>query len=390
MIDFTTLFIGGAIAAIVLSVMIFGACLFVRQTGYLLTMGFGTLGVGLSCMTLGLYRMGGDHWLGMATIVTLMISFLLIHWAMSQYMGSSNLGLFELATVPAIMLSGILFSLGYDGAAFVLCFLVTAFLVSSTALTYWKHRREVPYLMEGLAAMGAATGVVFALRAYTIASAGKWTIGSAPMNWAEDLTAVMALGLVTILGPMVVALYYFQDRIALISVATTDALTGLSNRRALSEQFGDVTFTSKMAVIMFDLDHFKKTNDVFGHQIGDDVLKRFAYVVFRHTNSDTKGFRLGGEEFAVVSTRGGLARANEIANSINISFGAEVVRTQLGPIRSTVSGGVASGTLEAQRLDELLALADAALYEAKRTGRNRIVSTGLMPVETLQQERKTA
>lgn len=383
MIDFTTLLFGSAISTVVLALLIFGACLLVRQTGYLLTMGFGILGVGMSCTTLGLYRLGGVHWLGMATIVSLMTSFLLIHWAISQYMGRTKLGLFEISTVPAITLSGIVFGFGYDGAAFVLCFVVTAFLVSNTALVYWRHRREVPYLMDGLAFMGAATAAVFALRAFAIASAGQWVIGAAPFNWAEDLTAVMALGMVTAFGPMVVGLYHFQDRIKLISVATTDPLTGLANRRALNEQFGQALFTSKMAVIMFDLDHFKKANDVFGHQIGDEVLKRFAYVVARHTNNDTKGYRLGGEEFAVVTTRGGLLRADEIAKSINVSFGAEVVRTQLGPLRGTVSGGVASGSPAAQRLDEVLALADAALYEAKRAGRNRVVLHGQMSGERI-------
>jgi diguanylate cyclase (GGDEF)-like protein len=390
LIDFSTLFVSAAISAFVLSGMIFTACFVLRQAGYLLTMGCGVLCVGIACAVLAYYRMGGDSIYGMATIVSLMASFLLVHWAMSQYMGRSELGLFELATIPAMSLCCVIFGLGYDGAAFMLCYLVTAILIFDTSLLYWSHRHEVPYLMHGLTALGVTTGLLFVLRAYALASADQWVIGSAPNNWAESLTAVAAVSFVTAFGPMVVALYHVRDRVALISEAATDPLTGLSNRRALYEAFEEAHFSSAMGVIMFDLDHFKKTNDVFGHQIGDDVLKRFAYVVGRHAGSDATAYRLGGEEFAVVSTRGGESRAHELANRINISFGAEVVRTQLGPLRSTVSCGVAGGSAAANRLSELLALADAALYEAKRSGRNRVVSHSHMALGDTPQDRRVA
>lgn len=390
MIDFTTLFIGAAISAFVLSSLIFVSCLVMRHFGYLLTMGGGVLCVGLACAALALYRSGGESWTGMAMIIMLMTSFLLIHWAMSQYMGRVELRLFELATIPMMSFCCVLFGLGYDGIAFIICFLTTAALIFDTSLLYWSHRGEVPFLMHGLTGMGVISGLLFILRAYAIASHGQWVIGSAPLNSMESLTAVSALCLITAFGPLVVALHHVQDRVALISEAATDPLTGLSNRRALLDQFGEATFSLHMAVIMFDLDHFKKTNDVFGHQVGDDVLKRFAYVVSRHTGNDTKGYRLGGEEFAVISTRGGASRAHELATRINVSFGAEVVKTQLGPLRSTVSCGVAAGSSTAYRLRDLLALADAALYEAKRSGRNRVVSNNQMPDEMELDERRVA
>lgn len=372
LIDYSTLFAAAAVSAFVLSGLILSTCLTLRQGGYLPTVGMGVLCAGVACAALWLYRIGGDSWLGQVVIISLMSAFLLIHRGMSQYVGRTSLGLFEIATLPAMVFCCAVFHFGFDGLAFVLCFLAVAALILDTSVLYWAHRLEVPYLMHGLAGLAAVTASLFALRAYVLASQGQWIIGVAPDNWAENLTALAAVSFVTAVGPLVVALHHVRDRVALISEASTDPLTGLSNRRALMEAFEETAFTPAMAVIMFDLDHFKKTNDIFGHQIGDDVLKRFAYVVDRYAGADAHAYRLGGEEFAVISTRGGEKRAHELACRINVTFGAEVVRTPLGPLRSTVSCGVAAGTDNAVALFDLLALADAALYEAKRTGRNRV------------------
>lgn len=374
--DYTTLYASAAISAFGLATLIMGACVVMRQFSYLFVLGLGLLAIGSACVSLYAYRLGGDAWLGMATIIGVMSSFLLIHWAMSQYVGNPDMGLLEWGMVPATSLACVIYALGLDGAAFAFSFATTAILILSTSKLYWDHRHQVPVLLHALTGMGVTTALLFFTRAYVIVAQGQWTIGHAPDNWVENLTAISATLLITSFGPMVVALHHVRDRVALLSEAVTDPLTGLRNRRALLDDYGDVGFTHDMAFIMLDLDHFKKTNDVFGHQVGDDVLRRFAHVVERYVTADVAAFRLGGEEFALIVARGGVQRAMELSARITVAFGTEVVRTQLGPLRSTVSGGVAGGSTDLPDLNEVMAQADAALYEAKRAGRNQVFCHG--------------
>jgi diguanylate cyclase (GGDEF)-like protein len=146
------------------------------------------------------------------------------------------------------------------------------------------------------------------------------------------------------------------------------------NRRGLTSHYGERPFGPFMAVVMFDLDHFKRTNDVYGHPVGDQVLCRFAAVIRKYARTGVDAFRLGGEEFAIVMSRMTEERAHDLASKIGVAFGTEIVPTPLGPLRSTVSGGIGFGGADGSSLDEVLAEADAALYAAKRAGRNCVIS----------------
>lgn len=374
-----------------IAAIVIGACVTTRQGGYLLRLGVGLLLIGLACGAAWLNRVYPHGWAGLWMIVLAMVGFVLIHWAMAQFLGRGGLGIVEWVATPATPLCCLIYVSGFQGAALSLSHATVAFLVVDTATVYWSYRKEVPYLMPGLTFLAAGTAMLFGMRAFAIASALEWRVAT-PDNWAENLTSVLAVPFVTTLGPLILALYHFRDRVALMSQAATDALTGLRNRRALLDEFEDHPFSFGAAIAMFDLDHFKRTNDVFGHQIGDDVLKRFAYVVGRHCANDAKGYRLGGEEFALVVTRGGEAKAAELAGRICVAFGAEVVATPLGPLRSTVSAGVAAGNPSAGDLRSVIALADAALYAAKREGRNRVRthSQSLLPENRLAEAIRVA
>ncbi|TIV91502.1 MAG: diguanylate cyclase, partial [Mesorhizobium sp.] len=85
-------------------------------------------------------------------------------------------------------------------------------------------------------------------------------------------------------------------------------------------------------------------------------------------------FRLGGEEFALVMSRITPENAHDMASRIGVAFGTEVVATHRGPLRSSVSGGMGFGAASGRTLDQMLAEADAALYAAKRAGRNRVIA----------------
>jgi diguanylate cyclase (GGDEF)-like protein len=151
-----------------------------------------------------------------------------------------------------------------------------------------------------------------------------------------------------------------------------DPLTGAMNRRALFDRYGDRPFGAFMAIVMFDLDHFKGINDTYGHALGDEVLRRFAEVARRHLRSSDDLVRLGGEEFALLMPRVTEEDAQGLARLICGEFAACSFATETGTLSCTVSAGIGFGRAEGAKLEEVLHRADAALYAAKRGGRNRI------------------
>ena len=161
-------------------------------------------------------------------------------------------------------------------------------------------------------------------------------------------------------------------------IATLDELTGLKNRRAIQEtlsqerQRGDRA-AQPMCVAMIDADHFKAVNDRFGHASGDDVLKGLADAMRGALRETDSVGRYGGEEFLVVLPMTNLEQA--LVPLERIRGGAAAVRYPTLPAdaRVTVSIGVAQ-RLADEAIDETVKRADAAVYEAKRRGRNCIVS----------------
>jgi diguanylate cyclase (GGDEF)-like protein len=160
--------------------------------------------------------------------------------------------------------------------------------------------------------------------------------------------------------------------------AMVDSLTGLANRRSLEETLRSelargVRFGDSVCVVFADLDYFKRVNDVHGHAAGDEVLKAFA-TALRETvrESDVAG-RWGGEEFALVLTGTDSTGGARFAERARMTIANRTIVMPNGEeIAVTASFGVASYP-ECQEFGELLAAADSALYEAKRTGRNRVV-----------------
>jgi diguanylate cyclase (GGDEF)-like protein len=160
--------------------------------------------------------------------------------------------------------------------------------------------------------------------------------------------------------------------------SVTDELTELANRRSFrealeSELLRAERFGTPLSLVLADLDDFKLVNDRFGHQVGDRVLRAFADVLSHRIRSIDLAARLGGEEFAVLLPGTDAAGAGALAESLRDATGELVVPTEAGDVRVTASFGVAS-LLQTHTADELLAAADLALYDAKRQGKNRVVS----------------
>jgi diguanylate cyclase (GGDEF)-like protein len=143
-----------------------------------------------------------------------------------------------------------------------------------------------------------------------------------------------------------------------------------------------------VTVLMFDLDHFKSINDRFGHPAGDEILKLFAAVVINTLRISDLSGRIGGEEFAALlpcSLQEGLLAAERVREM----FANSGIAVEEGPVETTVSIGVAGGPAGTE-FEVLLAAADAALYQAKRGGRNRVTAAEELPLSLENWRRKTA
>jgi diguanylate cyclase (GGDEF)-like protein len=162
-------------------------------------------------------------------------------------------------------------------------------------------------------------------------------------------------------------------------LATTDGLTGLTNHRTfqvrLDEQLAQAQrYGKRLSLILCDIDHFKSVNDTYGHPIGDVVLKGVARTLQKEARTTDVVARYGGEEFAVVMPETDAAGALVIAERIRERVKALVFETGQGPLRVTLSLGLAAVPDDAARKGELIERADACLYHAKRNGRDRSVS----------------
>lgn len=161
-------------------------------------------------------------------------------------------------------------------------------------------------------------------------------------------------------------------------LATTDTLTGLTNRRhflaRLEEEHARLQRfdVQHAAVLMVDIDHFKRVNDSYGHPTGDAVLRHFADVIRSEIREVDTGSRLGGEEFAIILAGATPAAAREFAERLRGRVAETPVAHDGHAIPVTVSIGIAGMSAYDGNADASLVRADAALYRAKQGGRNRV------------------
>jgi diguanylate cyclase (GGDEF)-like protein len=194
----------------------------------------------------------------------------------------------------------------------------------------------------------------------------------------------LALFLALLLAVTFVTTMVFTAALARISerergVSRRDPLTGAFNRRSFADEYAKEADRSRrlgmgMALILVDLDHFKPINDRHGHDAGDEVLRQLVHRLSTVIRDHDLLFRWGGDEFVVLLPHTALEDAPGLAERIRTAIAAEpmVPHTVAEPIRVTVSCGVAGSSEAPREAESLLALADAALYHAKRNGRDRV------------------
>jgi len=176
-----------------------------------------------------------------------------------------------------------------------------------------------------------------------------------------------------------------RQMVDLRRLARRDGLTGLLNRTALMDDGRGQLAQCQLrrlpfAVLLLDLDHFKRVNDSHGHQAGDAVLHHMARTLQRNLRGrDSLLGRYGGEEFVLLLPATSLEQAQALAERLRAALEACPLDSDIGPIAVTTSIGVAADV--DATLERLLARADAALYRAKAAGRNRVVcDLGVEPV----------
>jgi diguanylate cyclase (GGDEF)-like protein len=188
-------------------------------------------------------------------------------------------------------------------------------------------------------------------------------------------TLIMPLAVVISVGILSTAL--MQSDVEHRDEAVIDQLTGMLNRHALARRAGELEQQSlvsgePVAVVVADIDCFKHLNDTLGHAVGDAVLRDLAYTLRKQLRAFDLAYRIGGEEFLILVPGSDPAKGASLAERIRMAIAEET----FGGNKLTISLGVA-GTRrgEAFDYDSSFAAADAALYDAKRGGRNRVVTS---------------
>jgi diguanylate cyclase (GGDEF)-like protein len=213
-----------------------------------------------------------------------------------------------------------------------------------------------------------------------LASAAAMAVVANPEDRAVTWWLMVAGTIVTV-GALTAVLRLRGDRLVatLADAATHDALTGALNRAGFQEQAGREMARARrhdvpLAVVLADLDNFKRLNDSFGHSAGDGVLAAFAQLCRAQLRPDDRVARVGGEEFVLLLPQTDEAGAVRTAERLRRAMHAQLASPDGRPI--TASFGVAAHPDAGSDVETLLGAADRALYLAKSLGRDRTVASG--------------
>ncbi|MGJ7037829.1 diguanylate cyclase (GGDEF)-like protein [Shinella sp. BE166] len=371
--DYHTLLLAIGLAGFCLSATLFASWMSARVERFLLSW---AIGIGCIVPAVGVYSLyidGVNVAVGCLAFLLQFLGFSFIYGAAYRFRSGNRarrriVALFLACSAIALPL----LIAGYDGLGFIALNLLLVGCLTATAWEYWRARQEAPLPLTGIVILYLLTAFSFLLCAGVLIHDGKWVMGRAPENWAENLNLIAAIMGITGIGAMSLALNQWRVAGSHQRAAMTDPLTGLLNRRALFDRYGDMPVRENGAAIAFDLDNFKSVNDRHGHAAGDAVLTAFADILRDACGASACIARLGGEEFIVVLDRTLPDRAQRIAERIREDFASKLIPIGGRSITCTVSAGIAFGNEEGVSFDSLLSNADKALYMSKRNGRNRV------------------
>jgi len=268
--------------------------------------------------------------------------------------------------------------------------------------TSWVLRSaEEPYLLDDVAGgrermpvlvLDEGWGRAESLLALPL-KARRQTLGALVLTGrrgAFDASALRVLGILADQGAA--ALFSWRQMELEKEQAVRDGLTDLYNRREFNKLLQKTLANADrqgggFALLMFDIDHFKKLNDTYGHPAGDAAIRNTAQVLERHLRQGDHAARYGGEEFAAILPGANEAGALQLAERVREAIASSRVVFEGARLNVTVSLGVAVWPADGSDQEGLLAAADRALYAAKQAGRNRVVSASTLRAPDLQPSR---
>jgi diguanylate cyclase (GGDEF)-like protein len=257
----------------------------------------------------------------------------------------------------------------------VLSSLIVSTYAFATAREIWADRRKRARSRWAAVFVPILHGLVF-LPPIPLAVMRAGEGGLLSAGWLAVFTLETLLYVV---GTAFIALMMAKERAEALHkmAASTDPLTGLLNRRGFMELAAMMIQRrakkgARLSVLMFDLDHFKEINDRFGHAAGDEALRVFSETIQRTMRDGDVIARLGGEEFAALVPASSIEAAIA-AERVRSAFEAAGVMIADERMDATVSIGAADADAKECNIERMLARADAALYQAKKHGRNRVV-----------------
>jgi diguanylate cyclase (GGDEF)-like protein len=256
--------------------------------------------------------------------------------------------------------------------------MVLAVLAVGVALSGGEDSPALPWLILPVATSAArfrpqvvivGAGLTAAVMFGVCVAVDLQAVVNDPTRLISTLTLLIAI--TAIMSALMEGELEHRDR------AVLDPLTGLLNRASLGARVVEIEEQAHLtggavSLIVLDLDRFKQVNDTYGHGRGDTVLRDVAYEIRKSLRSFELVYRIGGEEFLVLLPGVALPEALEIAERVRHS----VEQARPGDLDLTVSAGVAAHSGGHIRYDQLFRQADAALLEAKRSGRNRVETAG--------------
>ena len=256
------------------------------------------------------------------------------------------------------------------------------FFFSWSALSVFQHARtdRMDFLFHGC--VHCCLGVLCFV-ALLVVFLSDFSINSVGLFAYQALFPALSAGLL-LLTASILMIHSGNLHKEVLQQATTDSLTGLFNRRGFELNFHNIARMANrnrrdFTLGIVDIDHFKKVNDTFGHDAGDEVLCKVAQTIDQMRRDSDLLARFGGEEFILVFPETDLAEARTVSERLRQMVESLTIEFQDSSISVTVSIGLASSR-QGETFEALFSTADQALYRAKEAGRNRIVTnTGTIP-----------
>ncbi|MFZ3186148.1 MAG: diguanylate cyclase [Pseudomonas sp.] len=288
-----------------------------------------------------------------------------------------------LKALAAIGISGLLISLllGQQSIEALLAFgfsLVATVSMALLGVTPLRHRRVAGRYYQAATLCGMLGAVITTLTVWGALPFTGWNYGAVKIGIILQAT-LLALGL------SLKVRQQQTEKLHAERLAEHDPLTGLLNRRGFNQQAATLWSSGlrnqrPLSLIMLDLDHFKRLNDQYGHDLGDQALEAVAKLLERSCRTGDLTTRWGGEEFLLLLPETDLAEALALAERLRLAIQAITLQTSDQQVCLSGSFGVAARTHQ-QQLEQLINEADRHLYVAKQGGRNQVCASASTPLE---------